>query len=63
MRKEIAVAEYEKTVQNAFREVSDALVQQKYLDQQLRIQKQGLSAFQILHGWHNCVMTTVLWDI
>ena len=46
VRKEIAVAEYEKTVQNAFREVSDALVQQKYLDQQLRIQKQGLSAFQ-----------------
>lgn len=46
VRKDIGVAEYEKTVQNAFREVSDALAQQKYLDQQLQIQQQGLNAFK-----------------
>ena len=46
VRQDIAVVEYEKTVQNAFREVSDALAQQRYLAQQLQIQKQGLSAFQ-----------------
>ena len=46
VRQDIAVVEYEKTVQNAFREVADALAQQRYLAQQLQIQKQGLSAFQ-----------------
>lgn len=46
VRKEIAVSEYEKAVQNAFREVADALAQQKNLSKQLHIQQQGLSAFR-----------------
>ena len=46
VRQDIAVADYEKTVQNAFREVADALVDQRYLSQQLQIQDQGLAAFR-----------------
>lgn len=46
VRNDIAVAEYEKVVQKAFREVSDALAQQRGLGQQLQIQQQGLNAFR-----------------
>lgn len=46
VRKDISVAEYEKTVQNAFREVADALAEQKGLSRQLVIQQQGLNAFR-----------------
>lgn len=46
VRNDIAVAEYEKVVQKAFREVSDALAQQRGLSQQLNIQQQGLNAFR-----------------
>jgi NodT family efflux transporter outer membrane factor (OMF) lipoprotein len=46
VRRDIAVADYEKTVQNAFREVADALVQQQHLSRQLQIQNQGLTAFR-----------------
>ncbi len=46
VRRDIAVSDYEKTVQNAFREVSDALVQQRNLNRQLQIQNQGLTAFR-----------------
>ncbi|WP_407303589.1 efflux transporter outer membrane subunit [Acinetobacter sp.] len=46
VRQDITVADYEKTVQNAFREVADALVDQRYLSQQLQIQNQGLAAFR-----------------
>ena len=45
VRTDIAVAEYEKTVQNAFREVSDALAERQWLTQQLQIQRAGLDAF------------------
>lgn len=45
LRTDIAVAEYEKTVQNAFREVADALAERHGLSQQLAIQGQGLAAF------------------
>ncbi len=45
LRTDIAVAEYEKTVQNAFREVADALAERHGLSQQLTIQGQGLAAF------------------
>lgn len=45
VRTDIAVAEYEKTVQNAFREVSDALAERQWLIQQLQIQRAGLDAF------------------
>ncbi|AOA60030.1 RND transporter [Acinetobacter larvae] len=44
VRTDIAVAEYEKTVQKAFREVSDALAQRRWLSEQLHIQQQGLDA-------------------
>lgn len=46
VRTDIAVAEYEKVVQKAFREVSDALAQRRGLSQQLNIQQQGLNAFR-----------------
>ncbi len=42
VRSEIAVADYEKTVQNAFREVADALSARHWLSQQVEIQRQAL---------------------
>lgn len=46
IRHEISIAEYEKSVQNAFREVSDALSEQRYLAEQLQVQFNGLDAFR-----------------
>lgn len=46
IRHEISIAEYEKSVQNAFREVADALSEQRYLDEQLKVQFKGLDAFR-----------------
>lgn len=42
IRRDMAVAEYEQTIQQAFREVSDALSARHWLVQQLDIQQQGL---------------------
>ncbi|MDQ0007897.1 NodT family efflux transporter outer membrane factor (OMF) lipoprotein [Luteibacter jiangsuensis] len=39
VRREIAVADYERTVQNAFREVADALAARQWLDRQVRFQR------------------------
>lgn len=44
VRKEIAVAAYEKTVQTAFREVADALAAQQWLAQQLRFLQESRAA-------------------
>lgn len=44
VRNEIAVAEYEKTIQNAFREVSDALSASKWLLDRVEIQQRALQA-------------------
>ena len=41
-RRHLAVAEYEKTVQRAFREVADALAAQRWLAEQVRIQQATL---------------------
>ena len=41
----MAVQEYEKTLQNAFRDVRDALQNEDWLTRQLQIQRQGLKAF------------------
>lgn len=46
VRQNSAVVEYERTVQNAFREVADALAQQSGLSQQLHIQQRNLQALQ-----------------
>lgn len=46
VRRDIAVSDYEKTVQKAFREVADALAGQRHLTKQLQVQQQGLSAFR-----------------
>jgi multidrug efflux system outer membrane protein len=43
IRRDMAVAEYERTIQQAFREVSDALSARHWLVQQLDIQQQGLA--------------------
>lgn len=43
-RREISVADYERTVQNAFREVSDALAAQQELERQVRTQTTALAA-------------------
>ncbi|TCM60455.1 NodT family efflux transporter outer membrane factor (OMF) lipoprotein [Acinetobacter calcoaceticus] len=45
VRTDMAVVEYEKTVQNAFREVADALSERYWLTQQLEIEANGLNAF------------------
>ena len=44
VRKDIAVANYEKTIQVAFREVSDALTARWWLTEQVAIQRQALAA-------------------
>src|SRR5690606_27005888 len=44
VRSEIAVTEYEKTIQNAFREVSDALSARKWLTDRVEIQQRALQA-------------------
>lgn len=41
VRRDVAVAEYEKSIQNAFREVSDALSDRKWLTEQKDLQQQG----------------------
>ena len=46
LRKEIAVAQYEKAIQTAFREAADGLVANKTYDEQLRAQEAGLAANQ-----------------
>ncbi|MDF1486123.1 AdeC/AdeK/OprM family multidrug efflux complex outer membrane factor [Ramlibacter sp. H39-3-26] len=46
VRRDIAVANYEKTVQSAFREVSDALTAQQRLAEQVRIQQAAQDAQQ-----------------
>ncbi len=46
IRQDIAIQDYEKTIQNAFREVRDALQNEYWLSQQLQIQRQGLKAFR-----------------
>lgn len=46
VRRDLAVLDYEKSIQNAFREVADALTAQRHLTEQLAIQKHGLIAFR-----------------
>ncbi len=46
VRKNIAVARYEQTIQTAFREVSDALVARGYLDEQLQAQTERVTALE-----------------
>lgn len=43
VRRDLAVAHYEKTVQGAFRDVSDALAARRWLSQQLRIAQNALA--------------------
>ena len=44
VRRDVAVANYEKSVQNAFREVADAMSARRWLAEQLRIQQGALAA-------------------
>jgi multidrug efflux system outer membrane protein len=44
VRRDLSVAHYEKTVQTAFREVSDALASSRWLAQQVSIQQDALGA-------------------
>lgn len=44
VRRDLAVADYEKTVQAAFRDVADALSARRWLAEQVRIQQQALAA-------------------
>ncbi len=44
VRREIAVADYERTVQAAFRDVADALAAHHWLSEQVRIQRAALAA-------------------
>ena len=46
VRRDAAVADYERTIQGAFREVADALSAQHWLAQQLAIQRRALAAQQ-----------------
>ncbi|WP_199850984.1 MULTISPECIES: efflux transporter outer membrane subunit [unclassified Halomonas] len=42
VRKDLAVVEYEQTIQSAFRDVADALANQHWLQQQLSVQQQAV---------------------
>ena len=44
VRRDVAVANYEKSVQNAFREVADAMSARRWLAEQVRIQQSALAA-------------------
>ncbi len=44
VRRDLAVADYEKSIQTAFREVADALSAQQWLAEQARIQREALAA-------------------
>ncbi|MDC8758662.1 efflux transporter outer membrane subunit [Janthinobacterium sp. hw3] len=44
LRRDVAVANYEQSVQNAFREVADALSGRRWLAEQVRIQRTALAA-------------------
>lgn len=44
VRHDIAVAEYEKTIQTAFREVADALAARRWLSERLEVQRTALQA-------------------
>ena len=46
LNKKIEIADYEKAIQTAFREVSDALIAKKYLDEQLSGQQRLVAAEQ-----------------
>jgi multidrug efflux system outer membrane protein len=46
LNKNIEIANYEKTIQTAFREVSDALIARRYLDEQLESQRRLVEAEQ-----------------
>ena len=46
VRRDVAVAGYERTIQTAFREVSDALSAQRWLGEQVAIQRRALAAQQ-----------------
>ncbi|HKE96989.1 MAG TPA: efflux transporter outer membrane subunit [Povalibacter sp.] len=44
VRRDIALTDYEKTIQTAFREVADALAARRWLGEQLEVQRAGLDA-------------------
>ena len=44
MRENLAVANYEKTIQSAFRDVSDALSARRWLTEQVQVQQRALAA-------------------
>jgi outer membrane protein, multidrug efflux system len=46
VRRDVAVADYERTIQTAFRDVSDALSAQRWLAEQVAIQRRALAAQQ-----------------
>jgi multidrug efflux system outer membrane protein len=46
VRRDVAVADYERTIQTAFREVSDALSAQRWLAEQVTIQQRAVAAQQ-----------------
>jgi multidrug efflux system outer membrane protein len=46
VRRDAAVADYERTIQSAFRDVSDALSAQRWLAKQVAIQQRALAAQQ-----------------
>jgi len=49
IKKEIAIVQYEKTIQIAFKEVSDELVARKFIFEQLSAQKKTLSQYQEIY--------------
>ena len=50
LNKKIEIADYEKAIQTAFREVSDALIAKKYLDEQVAGQQLLVAAEQRRYG-------------
>jgi len=59
-RRNLAVADYERTIQGAFREVADALAARLWLTRQVAAQQATLAAQTELHVWPVCVIKMAL---
>ena len=58
-RRNLAVADYERTIQRAFREVADALTERHWLTEQIVNQQATLRLKRNGHVWPGCVIKTV----
>jgi len=60
VRENLAVANYEKTIQSAFRDVSDALSARRWLTEQVQVQQRALAAQTSARASLLCATRTAL---